>query len=203
MKKNIPLILTALVVILGLVIVMMVTHIRNIEHQLDYATLNNKAYEARMFNLAKSQHEFNLTIDQLRYTNDSIVSQLLEAKDELGIKDKNIRRLEHLSTTFTNTDTLYISDTVFVRDTYIDTTLGDEWMETHLILNYPNEICVESTAKSSKDVIVHAKRETIKPPKKFFLLRWFQKKHTVIKVDVVESNPHITSEDNVFIKVCD
>lgn len=203
MKKNIPLILTALVVILGLVIVMMVTHIRNIEHQLDYATLNNKAYEARMFNLAKSQHEFSLTIDQLRYTNDSIVSQLLEAKDELGIKDKNIRRLEHLSTTFTNTDTLYISDTVFVRDTYIDTTLGDEWMETHLILNYPNEICVESTAKSSKDVIVHAKRETIKPPKKFFLLRWFQKKHTVIKVDVIESNPHITSEDNVFIKVCD
>lgn len=203
MKKNIPLILTALVVILGLVIVMMVTHIRNIEHQLDYATLNNKAYEARMFNLAKSQHEFNLTIDQLRYTNDSIVSQLLEAKDELGIKDKNIIRLEHLSTTFTNTDTLYISDTVFVRDTYIDTTLGDEWMETHLILNYPNEICVESTAKSSKDVIVHAKRETIKPPKKFFLLRWFQKKHTVIKVDVIESNPHITSEDNVFIKVCD
>lgn len=203
MKKNIPLILTALVVILGLVIVMMITHIRNIEHQLDYATLNNKAYEARMFNLAKSQHEFNLTIDQLRYTNDSIVGQLLEAKDELGIKDKNIRRLEHLSTTFTNTDTLYISDTVFVRDTYIDTTLGDEWMETHLILNYPNEICVESTAKSSKDVIVHASRETIKPPKKFFLLRWFQKKHTVIKVDVIESNPHITSEDNVFIKVCD
>ena len=203
MKKNIPLILTALVVILGLVIVMMVTHIRNIEHQLDYATLNNKAYEARMFNLAKSQHEFSLTIDQLRYTNDSIVNQLLEAKDELGIKDKNIRRLEHLSTTFTNTDTLYISDTVFVRDTYIDTTLGDEWMKTHLILNYPNEICVESTAKSSKDVIVHASRETIKPPKKFFLLRWFQKKHTVIKVDVIESNPHITSEDNVFIKVCD
>ena len=203
MKKNIPLILTALVVILGLVIVMMVTHIRNIEHQLDYATLNNKAYEARLFNLAKSQHEFNLTIDQLRYTNDSIVSQLLEAKDELGIKDKNIRRLEHLSTTFTNTDTLYISDTVFVRDTYIDTTLGDEWMKTHLILNYPNKICVESTAKSSKDVIVHASRETIKPPKKFFLLRWFQKKHTVIKVDVIESNPHITSEDNVFIKVCD
>ena len=203
MKKNIPLILTALVVILGLVIVMMVTHIRNIEHQLDYATLNNKAYEARLFNLAKSQHEFNLTIDQLRYTNDSIVSQLLEAKDELGIKDKNIRRLEHLSTTFTNTDTLYISDTVFVRDTYIDTTLGDEWMKTHLILNYPNEIYVESTAKSSKDVIVHASRETIKPPKKFFLLRWFQKKHTVIKVDVIESNPHITSEDNVFIKVCD
>ena len=76
-------------------------------------------------------------------------------------------------------------------------------MRTHLILNYPNEICVESTAKSSKDVIVHASRETIKPPKKFFLLRWFQKKHTVIKVDVVESNPHITSEDNVFIKVCD
>ena len=203
MKKNIPLILTALVVILGLVIVMMVTHIRNIEHQLDYATLNNKAYEARLFNLAKSQHEFNLTIDQLRYTNDSIVSQLLEAKDELGIKDKNIRRLEHLSTTFTNTDTLYISDTVFVRDTYIDTTLGDVSMKTHLILNYPNEICVESTAKSSKDVIVHASRETIKPPKKFFLLRWFQKKHTVIKVDVIESNPHITSEDNVFIKVCD
>ena len=203
MKKNIPLILTALVVILGLVIVMMVTHIRNIEHQLDYATLNNKAYEARLFNLAKSQHEFNLTIDQLRYTNDSIVSQLLEAKDELGIKDKNIRRLEHLSTTFTNTDTLYISDTVFVRDTYIDTTLGDEWMKKLRILNYPNEICVEATAKSSKVVIVHASSKTIKPPKKFFLLRWFQKKHTVIKVDVIESNPHITSEDNVFIKVCD
>jgi len=35
------------------------------------------------------------------------------------------------------------------------------------------------------------KRETIKPPYKFFLWRWFQKRHTVVKVIVRNSNTAI------------
>lgn len=40
--------------------------------------------------------------------------------------------------------------------------------------------------------ITHINRETIEPRKKFFLTRWFQKRHWVGYSDVVHSNPYIT-----------
>jgi hypothetical protein len=58
-------------------------------------------------------------------------------------------------------------------------------------------------AESEKAVVVSTKRETVDPPKKFFLCRWFQKKHTVVKVVVKENNPHVIDQENVFIEIVD
>jgi hypothetical protein len=68
----------------------------------------------------------------------------------------------------------------------MDTTVGDNWYSVNLNLSYPGRIALNPSFKSEKYIIVHSKKETIDPPKKFFLLRWFQKKHTILEVDVVE-----------------
>lgn len=193
--------LTIVIVILIGLLTMTYLKLQNTKADRNVAISNCKAYEDRLSSSMSTIRAFQFTEDQLRHSNDSIVLELKKVQEELHIKDKNIQRLEHISSEFSTMDTIYTVDTIFVRDVTIDTTIGDEWMNNHLTLRYPNMVSIESVARSSKNVIVHSSRETINPPKKFFLFRWFQKKHTVIKIDVVESNPHITSEDNVFIEV--
>lgn len=167
--------------------------------QRNLALSNIKAYELRLSNRTNENRELKLTIDQLNYSQDSIVQRLMKTKNELRIKSRDLQRLEYVSSSFERIDTIYTTDTLFVRDMRLDTVVGDQWMNTHVTLSYPNDISVKSIARSEKHVLVHSVRETVNPPNKFFLCRWFQKKHTVTKVEVVEKNPYIKSTENVFI----
>ena len=168
----------------------------------DDAVQNGKAYASLLDEERNKSNVFQVTIEQLEYCNDSISKKLVETKNELKIKDKQIKELNYLYSVFTKTDTLILVDTIFKNvDFKLDTNIGDKWVNTHLTLEYPNVIEVTPSVKSEKVVAVYSKRETINPPKKFFLCRWFQKKHTVTKVVVDEKNPHITAQENVFYNI--
>lgn len=196
--SKITLVLVLLIGFIGTIIWLSNSRDRAIR-QRNLAITNLKAYELRLSNRTNEVRELQLTIDQLNYSQDSIIQRLMETKKELRIRNRDLQRLEYVSSSFERIDTIYTTDTLFMRDMRLDTVVGDQWMNTHVILSYPNEISVKSTARSEKHVLVHSTRETINPPKKFFLCRWFQKKHTVIKVEVIEKNPHIKSTENVFI----
>ena len=51
---------------------------------------------------------------------------------------------------------------------------------------------------NTQNLLWHTKRETIDPPKKFFLFRWFQKKHNVTYVDIINDNPYIKTTGQNF-----
>ena len=68
-------------------------------------------------------------------------------------------------------------------------------------LRYPSTIITEPKFVSEKYVIVDYKKETINPPKKCAIARWFQKKHKVVEVNVVEKNPYIENKKSKFIEV--
>lgn len=173
-----------------------------LNNRYDNSVQNNKAYLAQLDDEKAKSNMFKVTIDQLEYYNDSIASKLLETKNELGIKDKEVKQLQYLVSEFNRVDTLYMTDTIFRDpDFKLDTIVGDKWVNTKLQLEYPNLVCLETEAVSEKAVVVYIKKETIDPPKKFFLCRWFQKKHTVVKVVVDEKNPHIKSQENVFFEI--
>ena len=57
------------------------------------------------------------------------------------------------------------------------------------------------TFKSEKYIVVSNKKETINPPKKFFLWRWFQKKHIVANIDVIEKSPYIDNKKYRYIEI--
>lgn len=174
-----------------------------LKEQLSNAAANNKAYQEQLSSEQSKVREFVMSMDMLRQNNDSITAKLLEAQHELKIKDKNIEHLSYMLTNF-RSDTFYITsiDTLFLDpELCIDTIIGDKWMNIWLKLQYPNTIQASSEALSEKEVIISSKRETINPPKKFFLWRWFQKKHTVTEVHIVEENPYINSQQNVFYKI--
>ena len=166
------------------------------------AIANVKSYD-NLFNGSKNNDiAFLLTIDQLKYSNDSIFQELNEVRRELKIKDSKLKSLQYISSNFTKSDTIILKDTVFKDERIdIDTLLSDEWYSINVGLRYPSSITVTPKFKSEKAVIVSAKKETVNPPKRFFLFRWFQKKHLVLHVNVIEKNPYIENQDNRYVEI--
>ena len=166
------------------------------------AIANVKSYD-NLFNGSKNNDiAFLLTIDQLKYSNDSIFQELNEVRRELKIKDSKLKSLQYISSNFTKSDTIILKDTVFKDERIdIDTLLSDEWYSINVGQRYPSSITVAPKFKSEKAVIVSAKKETVNPPKRFFLFRWFQKKHIVLHVNVIEKNPYIEDQDSRYVEI--
>lgn len=150
--------------------------------------------------------ELQLSMDVLQHTSDSTIQNLLEQKEKLNIKNKELQTMISMASQFHIHDTIPIPihDTIFCEpDFAFDTCVSDEWRTTCVEMRYPNEVCVDATMRSQKEVFVTAQRETINPPSKCFFIRWFQKKHTVTRITINEENPYIENQENVYIRVID
>ena len=165
---------------------------------------NQKAFIAENSSLKNESRAFKFTIEQLNYYNDSILQKMNNVRKELKIKDKNLKQLQYLLSVSTKKDTVLFTDTIFRdKSLALDTIIGDKWYNIRLGLKYPNLIYTEPTFTSEKYIIVNKKKETVNPPKKFFLFRWFQRKHWVMEVHIKEKNPYIKEIDNKFVEIID
>lgn len=162
---------------------------------------NIKAYDAELSGLTNDTKVYKLTIEQLNYFNDSITKKMNEVRKELGIKDSKIKQMQYKLSHIEKSDSLTLPDTIFVNSFKLDTIMGDEWANNHIIMSYPNKIKITPRFKLESFLFVSAKKETIKPPKKFFLFRWFQKRHTVLNITVKENNPYAETDRQKFIEI--
>lgn len=166
------------------------------------AEANVKSYDALLSQSEKKNVALQLTVDQLGYFKDSVLQELDATRKELKVKDKNLRALQSISSSFSKADTITLRDTLFRESTLlVDTLLGDNWYSVRLGLKYPSTIAVSPEFKSVKHIVVSTRKETVNPPKKFWLFRLFQKKHNVIQVDVVEKNPYVDGETSRYIEI--
>mgnify|MGYP004538891599 CR=1 FL=1 len=172
------------------------------EKKWEEAITNVKSYSNQFSDSKDKSIAFQLTIAQLKHSNDSIFQELDKVRKELKIKDSKLKSLQQISSSFVKSDTITLRDTIFKdKRINIDTLLSDEWYSVKVGLRYPSSVTVTPRFRSEKNVIVSTKKETVNPPKRFFLFRWFQKKHTVLHVNVVEKNPYIESQDNRYVEV--
>lgn len=167
------------------------------------AVENAKAYSELFSNSESKNRAFKLTIDQLKNSNDSIFQELNEARKELKVKDSKLKSLQYVSSSFSKADTIILKGDTIFKDSHIDidTLLFDDWYSVKVGLKYPSTVTVEPTFKSIKYIVVSAKKETVNPPKRFFLFRWFQKKQIRLNVDVIEKNPYVQNKDNRFVEI--
>lgn len=197
MKKNIIFVIVLLVVIVC--VGMLVRSNNNLKNQYQIAIANNKAYESQ---LTEQKNVFQFTVNQLNYINDSTVKELDSLRKELKIKDKQIMQMGKIKEKVYITDTLRFTDTIFKEANFsLDTCLGDKWYTNCLHLEYPNQISSELNVTNDLNCFIYTKRETINPPCKTWIGRLFQKKHTIINVNVVENNPHSDVKEVKFIKI--
>lgn len=173
-----------------------------IEDKYKTAVANIKAYDTALSSADNHNTALELTISQLKYFNDSVLVELNNTRKELKIKDSKLKALQYVSSGFSRTDTIVLKDTIFKSPEFkLDTVLQDKWYKLTLGLKYPSHISATPEFKSEKHIIVSTRRETVNPPKKFFLLRWFQKRHTVLQVDVVEKSPYVQDGNSKYIQI--
>lgn len=175
---------------------------QNLKEELSISLSNEKAFISENSSLKNENRAFKFTVEQLEYYNDSILKKMNEVRKELNVKDKDLGAMQYILSEASKTDTVEFRDTIFSIPTlHIDTMLGDKWYQINLELRYPNKIITTPKFISEKFVIINYKKETINPPKKCWLLRLFQKKHKVIRVEVVEKNPYIENKQHRFIEI--
>lgn len=194
-----------IIIVIGLlalgIIVTQSYSIRSLRSELNESLNNQKATAVQRDSIADRAIEFKSTIEGLEYYNDSIAHKLKDAYESLNIRDKKIKRLEYIASTAFVRDSIFIKDTIFVDDIHIDTNIVSKWYNIGLILSYPGAIKVNPVIPSEKYIISHSSRETVGKRKRFFFARWFQRKHTVVRVEVIEENPYITNTDSKFIEI--
>ena len=203
-KKYIRIGIVILVSLLSISVYTLYTYNQKLKEETATLISNQKAFIAENSSLKNENRVFKFTIEQLNYYNDSILQKMNNVRKELKIKDKNIKQLQYLLSVSTKKDTVLFTDTIFRdKSLALDTIIGDKWYNIRLGLKYPNLIYTEPTFTSEKYIIVNKKKETVNPPKKFFLFRWFQRKHWVMEVHIKEKNPYIKEIDNKFVEIID
>ena len=163
---------------------------------------NVKAYQAENSNLKNQSFVHLMTIDQLQVSKDSTDIALKEALEKLKIKPKNVVSAGSVTSNIEKRDSIIFKhDTIFQSKVNLDTMIGDKWYKAQLGLHYPARIDLVVSMQSVKHIIVHNKKETVNPPKKFWLWRLFQRKHTVQEVIIKEENPYIINGGQRFIQI--
>lgn len=201
-RKYIGIIVAALLLGLGVTTYIQYERLTSLKTELSVSKSNEKAYIAENNGLKEENIAFKFTIEQLNYFNDSLNTKMNEVRKELKIKDRDLKQMQYLLSEAQKTDTIVLKDTIF-RDkgVKLDSLIGDEWYNIRLGLQYPNLISITPSFKSEKFIIVNSSKETINPPKKCAIARWFQKKHRVVKVEVIEKSPYIENKQQRFIEI--
>ena len=201
-KKYIRIGIVILVSLLAISTYTLYTNNQKLKEEISISMSNQKAFIAENSSLKEENRIFKFTVEQLNHYNDSILQKMNEVRKELKIKDKDLKQMQYLLSEAQKKDTVIFRDTLFREPTLkIDTLLGDRWYQMKLELRYPSTIITEPKFVSEKYVIVDYKKETINPPKKCAIARWFQKKHKIVEVEVVEKNPYIENKQQRFIEI--
>ena len=201
MKDKLLITLFTLIILLCAALFYFVSKCDRVADERDqYASLA-KSYSRVIIDSDNERTVFRMRISDLEVTGDSLICVLDSMRRQIGIRDKRLREMHHRVTYVERTDTIYLSDSIFISA--LDTTITDGWVSTHLNIEVPNKITHSVSVRNQTDLFVITKRETVNPPRKFFLFRLFQRKHTVVTVVAKEGNPWCQTAESRHVEIVD
>ena len=196
-------IITKIKIAIGIVLIILIgiLYYNNTKLQKSISVYDNnfKALNLEKDSLKKEAIAYRFDLEQLEYINDSLLTDLNNTRKQLKIKDNEIKQMQYIKTEISTKDSIFIRDTIF-RDNFVklDTTISDNWHTVKLTL-LPSKVIIDAKYTSELKVFAKSSKEIIGTPKKCFVGRWFQKKHKVIRVDVVDSNPMSIIKEKKFV----
>lgn len=201
MKDKLLITLFALIILLCAALFYFVSKCDRVANERDqYASLS-KSYSRVIMDSDNERTVFRMRISDLEVTGDSLICVLDSMRRQIGIRDKRLREMHHRVTYVERTDTIYLSDSIFISG--LDTTITDGWVSAHLKIEVPNKITHSVSVRNQTDLFVTTKRETVNPPRKFFLFRLFQRKHLVVTVVAKEGNPWCQTAESRHVEIVD
>lgn len=187
-----------LVFALVMAIVGLVSRLRIISKDNERLYNNYYAAEAEKDSLSNIAIQYELKIEELKYSNDSINSIIKQKIDSLNIKYKTVKQVAYIKSQAIVIDTIRTTDTIFRDSIKLDTIITDAHRTVKVHMEYPNVLGLDIAIPSEKTLIWHAYKY-IPRPSKIFFIRWFQRRKTRVEVEIVESNPYIRQEKSRFI----
>jgi hypothetical protein len=193
---------TLAVIILLIIAIICTSNTANKYKKLYNKELQNvEAYKTDNSGLKNTVRQYQMTIDDLNYSNDSLDKKIVKVMKELKIKDNKVKELQYQLTQANRVDTIKLIDTIFKENTNIDTTFGDEWYTMKLRLQYPSTVITSPTFNSEQFVYIYTTKVYDTKPSKCFFINWFKKKHIAVEVKVEEKSPYINIINQKFIEV--
>lgn len=125
-------------------------------------SFQNKAIRSARDNWAESENNYKasnrknlayqISLEQMRTSNDSLDKQLSDFAKRIKVKDSKIKSLMTIVEEGFKSDTINSTDTLFVENLKLDTVIGDEWIKRRLELKYPGEIIITDSIKNIKNI---------------------------------------------------
>ena len=162
---------------------------------------NVEAYQIANSGLEGELREYRMTISELYASKDSIDKKLVAVMQRLKISDKKVQELQYQLGQAQKVDTIKVSDTIFVPEVNIDTTIGDYWYNLRLQMQYPSTVITTPTFNSEQYIYIYNEKKYVGGKSKCFFVNWFKKTYISTEVKVEEKNPHIKILNQKFIKI--
>ena len=162
---------------------------------------NVNAYQVANAGLEGEVREYRMTIDELYASKDSLDVKLVNTMQHLDLANNMIKNLQYQLKQATRTDTITIYDTIFEPGVCIDTTIGDQWYNMRLQMEYPSTVITTPTFNSEQYIFISNKKEYVGGKSRCFFINWFKETYTVTEVKVEEKNPYIKTIQQKFIEV--
>lgn len=190
-----------LILVLSLLIACIILIMFNSNLRKDIGVYDNnfKALTLERDSIKKEAIAYKFSVEQLEYLNDSIIDNLNDMRVKLNIKENQLLQMQNIKTEVTIRDSVFFKDTVFKTSfVKIDTVISDNWHSLAISLN-KNKLNIETKYKSDLCVFAKNSREILGTPKKCAVGRWFQRKHNVIRVEVIDRNPYSVIKEQKFV----
>lgn len=143
--------------------------------------------------------EYIYTLSQFKNSTDSVNKRLLERLSSTDAKLRNVEKLLEVN----NESKVSLGKDIFIPtmpDTTID--LSDDWTRNIITLS-PTRVNSDIFSRDTLFGVFTSHKETVLPRKKFFLCRWFQKKHTIVEVELMNMNPNVEITNQKLISIID
>lgn len=160
---------------------------------------NNVLYYQDQCSAEKQNNKIlQLTIDELVYSNDSILKEINKVKEELKIKDKSLKQAITVQTHITDT----IRDTVTLACNFTKE-LKPNLQTTITVIREDSNLTVIPDIKNEQHLFVLSKRQYRRKYKNFIsrLLHFDFKKTTSYEYQIVNSNDLINITESTVVEI--
>lgn len=150
--------------------------------------------------------ETRSTLYEFKNSKDSLTNILQKVISDSKIKTKSLQEAgiiitelkAKLITNSTNTTTIISNDSIKCQ------VIRDSTFLLHIVcLDLKQDIIrsIETNINNTQSILFVNHKETINPPRKFFLWKTFQKKQIICNIEVINSNPYLHTTNSKFIKI--
>lgn len=194
-QKNIKIMAVIIISILAAIIFYQGKQIKEKNREIDRVTNNTLFYQEQLSDKDEEIRTLNLSIDEFKNTNDSIIQNIVNIQEELKIKDKELKQAQ------SQNQEINIDTTIVVGDKDFEKEIKPNELTSLIIIKKDSILTAKINIQNTQTLFISNKREYKNQYKNWFrrLIHFDFKKKDVYKYQIHNSNPLIEVKETRLI----